>query len=246
MAVNRTMPTIIRLFMILLTITTDALITNKAQIKSTRVMALSMKNAKFDVKKMISISAISIGLLGVPHISNAEVVQDQAASSQYYPVYNVEDTLDTGVNINPPVAEKNDKKVENTEKVESGAADAKGADDGDMFGGVKRYGAKLSLSYDQISPVSKIGKLPEARIVMKKDVVDQELIDKIKSLKSANPSTRIDFEAIPFQKLAGVAIAIPIFIAVVLKALVPLILKLTAKSGFTEDTTIPKGKKSKK
>jgi hypothetical protein len=65
MAVNRTMPTIIRLFMILLTITTDALITNKAQIKSTRVMALSMKNAKFDVKKMISISAISIGLLGI-------------------------------------------------------------------------------------------------------------------------------------------------------------------------------------
>jgi hypothetical protein len=203
MSINKIMPsTVIRLFLILFIITTDALITNKIQIKSNRIMALSMNNAKFSMKKMISISAITIGLLGGPHLSaNAEVVQDEAASSQYYPVYNVEDTLDTGVNINPPVAEKTDKKVENVEKVESGTVSSEG--DGDIFGGLKRYGSKLSLSYDQISPVSKIGKLPEGRIVMKKDVVDQELIDKIKSLKAATPSTRIDFEAIPFQQLAG-------------------------------------------
>jgi hypothetical protein len=65
MAVNKTMPTVIKVFMILLTITADALTTNKVQIKSTRIMALSMKDAKFSMKKIISISAISIGLLGI-------------------------------------------------------------------------------------------------------------------------------------------------------------------------------------
>jgi hypothetical protein len=42
------------------------------------------------------------------------------------------------VNINPPIAEKNDKKVENIEKVESGPVST--PDDGDVFGGLKRYG----------------------------------------------------------------------------------------------------------